>query len=102
MTEKDEGTANQSGRVYGCDLPPDLALADEGWEWRCNADARRTAEMVDSYRELGFEVRLEPVDVDALCAACDGCRDAFAAANPVYVRRKPRPPEAAAALGADP
>ncbi len=91
MTEKDEGAAGaakQAGQVYGCDLPPDRSLADEGWEWRCNADTRRTREMVDSYRELGFEVRLEPVDVDALCTACDGCKDAFAAANAVYVRRK--------------
>ena len=44
--------------------------------------------MVDSYRELGFEVGLEPVDVGALCAARDGCKDAFAAANAVYGRRK--------------
>jgi hypothetical protein len=89
MTERDEAAAKQAGEVYGCDLPPDGSLADEGWEWRCNADARRTREMVDTYRELGFEVRLEPVDVEALCTACDGCKDAFAAANAVYVRRKP-------------
>ncbi len=42
-----------------------------------------------SYRELGFEVRLEPVDTEALCAACDGCKDAFASANAVYTRKKP-------------
>ena len=45
--------------------------------------------MVDTYRKLGFEVRLAPVDTDALCAACDGCKDALAAANAVDVRRNP-------------
>ncbi len=92
MTEKDEtprDASGEAGGVFGCDLPPDSALADEGWEWRCNADARRAREMVDTYRKLGFEVRLAPVDVDALCAACDGCKDAFAAANAVYMCRKP-------------
>jgi len=92
MTPTDDtppGAAGEADEVLGCDLPPNSRLAEEGWEWRCNADARRTREMVETYRELGFEVRLEPVDTDALCAACDGCKEAFAAAHAVYVRKKP-------------
>lgn len=89
MSDRDESTIRPAGEVFGCDLPPDRSLADEGWEWRCNADARRTREMVDTYGELGFEVRLEPVDTDSLCAACDGCKDGFSAANAVYTRKKP-------------
>ncbi len=82
--------APEEGRYYGCALPPDSGLTAEGWEWRCNADPRRARELVDTYAELGFETRLEPVDAEALCAACGGCKEAFAEFSAVYVRKTPR------------
>jgi len=75
------------GAFLGCNLPKNTSLGDEGWEWRCNADPRRTGEMVESYRALGFEVRTEPVEADLLCTDCGGCKDSFQGFNAIYVRR---------------
>ncbi len=71
----------------GCNLPPERTLVDEGWEWRCNTDQLKAREMVDTYRELGFEVRLVPVNTDLLCDSCDGCKDTVATFSAVYVRK---------------
>ena len=37
-------------------------LEKDGWEKRFTIDEPRLLEMVDLYRELGFEVHIEPVD----------------------------------------
>jgi hypothetical protein len=37
-------------------------LKKEGWEKRFIIDEPRLSEMVEQYKELGFEVLLEPVD----------------------------------------
>jgi hypothetical protein len=37
-------------------------LSKEGWEKRFTIDEPRLSEMVEQYKELGFEVLLEPVD----------------------------------------
>ncbi len=79
----------EAGRYYGCDLPHDGGLTKDGWEWRCNADSRRSKDLVDMYREVGFEVRLESIDVDDICSACDGCKGAFSAFSAVYIRKRP-------------
>ncbi len=83
------GSTDEGDGFLGCNLPPDTDLAAEGWMWRCNTDANRQREIVDTYTELGFEVHLRPVDVDAMCEACDGCKVVMAAVNAVYVRKKP-------------
>ena len=46
-------------------------LIKEGWEKRFAADEPRLSEMVDQYKELGFEVLLEPSDpLSEECTAC--------------------------------
>ncbi len=67
--------APEAGRYYGCDLPQDGALTEDGWEWRGNADERRSKDLVDMYSEVGFEVRLEPINVDAMCSASGIARE---------------------------
>jgi len=37
-------------------------LKKEGWEKRFTMDEPRLSEMAEQYKELGFEVLLEPVD----------------------------------------
>ncbi len=71
----------------GCDLPHDPVLTSEGWQWRCNTDNNRTREVVDTYRELGFEVRLVPVSVDGLSDSCAGCKEALCTFSAVYTRK---------------
>ncbi len=46
-------------------------LNKQGWEKRFTSDEPRLSEMVEQYKELGFEVLLEPVDRSSEeCAAC--------------------------------
>jgi hypothetical protein len=46
-------------------------LRKEGWEKRFTADAPRLTEAVETYKELGFEVHLEPVDTSfEECTSC--------------------------------
>jgi hypothetical protein len=52
-------------------------LLDEGWTRRFTALGRRLNEVAGLYSELGFEVRLEPVDLDQeetmSAQSCKGC-----------------------------
>jgi hypothetical protein len=50
-------------------------LKKEGWIKRTTIGEPRLSEIVDEYEALGFEVRLEPVnleDVDEECRRCYG------------------------------
>ena len=40
-------------------------LKKEGWEKRFTADEPRLSEAVEQYKEIGFEVLLEPVDTSS-------------------------------------
>ena len=62
-------------------------LKKEGWEKRFTIDEPRLSEMVEQYKELGFEVLLEPVDLSS--EECTNC----IAADPqryktIYTRQK--------------
>ena len=50
-------------------------LKKEGWEKRFTIDESRLSEIVEQYRELGFEVLLEPVDTTS--EECTTCITAF-------------------------
>lgn len=46
-------------------------LRKEGWEKRFTMDEPRLSEMAEQYRELGFEVLLEPIDTASEeCTLC--------------------------------
>jgi len=91
----DDALNAPSGRAFeqdlealGCSLPPDAELLAEGWEYRFLADPRMAAEAVATYRELGYEVRLEPFEVAAAPDECSGCRLLLQQFKRVYVRKK--------------
>jgi len=50
-------------------------LKKEGWEKRFTTDEPRLSEAVEQYKELGFEVLLEPVDTSS--EECTTCITAF-------------------------
>ncbi len=72
----------------GCALPVDEALAAQGWEFRCNTDANRLREVVDTFEEMGFEVRLEKLNLEGLNETCGGCVDTLRGLSAVYIRRR--------------
>ncbi|MDP8240958.1 MAG: hypothetical protein P9X24_17855 [Candidatus Hatepunaea meridiana] len=56
------------------DIPPAACAPEkEGWETRSFGQEPRISEMADLYRELGFEVLIEPFTG----AECDGCTICF-------------------------
>jgi NAD-dependent dihydropyrimidine dehydrogenase PreA subunit len=48
------------------------ALTGEGWEKRATYDEPRLSELADMYKELGYEVYLQPFNPDEAtgCAQC--------------------------------
>jgi len=64
-------------------------LKKEGWEKRFTTDEPRLSEMVEQYKDLGFEVLLEPVDPQA--EDCTTCLTDTAFSDhyrTIYTRRK--------------
>ena len=62
-------------------------LIKEGWEKRFTIDEPRLSEMVVQYRELGFEVLVEPVDTSS--EECTTCITAFHDRyKTIYTRKK--------------
>jgi hypothetical protein len=68
----------------------DSGLLAEGWQWRCFADATRIREIVETYENLGLEVRIEQMVLDGLKEDCSGCRDSLMTSSSVFVREKRR------------
>ena len=70
---------------------PGAQLQDEGWTRRFTALGRRLNEAAELYSELGFEVRLEPVDLyKEETMGADSCKDCFVTmqARTIYTRPK--------------
>jgi hypothetical protein len=62
-------------------------LQKQGWEKRFTMDEPRLSEMAKQYKELGFEVLLEPVDPSSEeCTICiTAALDRY---KTIYTRRK--------------
>ena len=69
-------------------MTPEEKLIREGWEKRATYDDPRLTEMVDSYKEIGLEVRLEPFNA----ADAKGCADCMTLVpgqfKTIYTRKK--------------
>jgi hypothetical protein len=66
-------------------------LQAEGWTRRFTALGRRLNEATELYNELGYEVRLEHVNLDEEeTAGAEGCKDCFITmqARTIYTRPK--------------
>jgi len=66
---------NEATRMLAeAQLLPDPALVALGWERRFITDATRAPEVIQLYRQLGFEVRLEPVPPEQPAGPCEACQ----------------------------
>jgi hypothetical protein len=70
-------------------LARDRELADAGWSRRFVGGPPRLAEIVELYRALGHEVRLENLLDEDLADSCSGCRVALSLFRIVYTRMEP-------------
>lgn len=65
---------------------PDLVAA--GWELRFIADSHRMPEALDLYKQIGFEVRAEPLPGTDDPDECSSCQDAVRQFHAIYTRRR--------------
>jgi len=67
----------------------DPELAAQGWERRHTADPARAEEVIQLYRELGFEVRVEALKPSEFTDACQACGlSACHTFRTIYTRKK--------------
>jgi len=70
-------------------LQPDPALVADGWERRFTADSQRTAEAIELYTKLGYEVRVESLRPEEITGECEGCHSLAALEfKTIYTRKK--------------
>jgi uncharacterized alpha-E superfamily protein len=71
--------------------PSSTLLREEGWTRRFTALGRRLEEAAELYRQLGFEVLLEPADSDEQASAgAESCRQCFVTAYARTIYTRPR------------
>ena len=83
MSDEDDLNSKEPNK-----LTPEENLIKEGWQKQATYDEPRLSEMVDMYKEIGFEVHLEPFNA----ANENGCTDCMASFpeqfKTIYTRRK--------------
>lgn len=79
--------------VPGCMSPPDPELVAAGWELRFIADVNRVQDAIEMYKELGQEVRVEPIALEELKEECHGCLLILKQLKAIYTRKKLKPME---------
>jgi hypothetical protein len=68
-----------------------IQLQEEGWTRRFTALGRRLNEAAELYRQLGFDVRMEPVDLnEEETAGAEGCKDCFVTMQARTIYTRPR------------
>ena len=70
-------------------MAPDPVRLAAGWERRFVAAGERLEEMLELYRELGFEVVADPVPQEATDAGCAVCLSGRPEYRAIYTRRGP-------------
>ncbi len=74
--------------VPGCAAPLDAELIAAGWQFRFIADAKRVQEAVEMYEELGQEVCVKALALEALREECHGCLLLLKQLKALYTRKK--------------
>ncbi len=68
-----------------------IQLQEEGWTRRFTALGRRLNEAAELYSQLGFDVRMEPVDLnEEETAGAEGCKDCFVTMQARTIYTRPR------------
>jgi hypothetical protein len=57
------------------DVTGEKSLEAQGWKRQFVANAPRLTEAAEMYRELGFEVLIEPLPKEPECVGCEGIEE---------------------------
>ena len=69
-------------------MTPEEKLINDGWVKQATYDDPRLSEMVNSYKEIGLEIHLEPFNSDNQ-EGCTGCMELFPDNfKTIYTRKK--------------
>jgi hypothetical protein len=69
-------------------MTPEESLIREGWKKQATYDVPRLSEMVEMYRQIGFEVHLEPFKAENE-DDCSGCMQSTPDLyKTIYTRKK--------------
>lgn len=67
----------------------DRALTADGWERRFTADPQRAQEVMELYRQLGYEVHAEPASAAHRTDECHACHAGMALHwKTIYTRKR--------------
>ncbi len=71
------------------ELAPDPARIAQGWQRRFITDVDRVDELAALYRDLGYEVSVDPVRPEELAGECDDCQLVLLRRfHTIYTRKK--------------
>jgi hypothetical protein len=88
-------TAETQRLLAGTHLEPDPRRVSEGWSPRFITDGARAEEMMQLYRQLGFEVVADPIAPQDRRGICEHCRVVMQLQfRIIYTRKPPQRPTA--------
>lgn len=95
--------AGEARRVLSeAQIAADPARTAQGWERRFIADGARAEEMMQLYRELGYEVVADPIQPEHIGGDCEDCQLVMRLQfKMIYTRRKRGGPATGTATGPD-
>ena len=78
--------SNMNANATRVDIPIPSAPAFDDWEPRFIGNEPRLSEIIETYRDIGYEVLVKPFDPAACADCCKGCFSGSQAAMVVYTR----------------
>lgn len=85
-TEKDFN--DPSCQITGCGPAQNQELIKQGWEQRFVGDERMVQDALEMYSDMGYEVKILPLDTVNVQDECMGCLALLKAFKVVYTRQK--------------
>jgi hypothetical protein len=76
--------------LAGANLEPDPQRVAEGWTRRFVADSARAEEVLELYRQLGFDAVADPIAPEDLHGSCEQCRVVAQLQFKVVYTRRPQ------------
>ncbi len=63
-------------------------LKDRGWKKQNTIGEPRLSECVELYKSLGYEVHLEPINLNNMTEECRNCYEEDKTVRTIYIRKK--------------
>ncbi len=77
----------QEPALSGCRGKGEEVLIAQGWERRFVAEPKAAEEARKNYEELGYTVKLVPIDTQAVRPECAGCQATLEKFQIIFTRR---------------